>query len=517
MSQSTEPTQEPVVGERTAIRVSSREPVGELMEAVVDAAGQVPVAAVGSTGAAGVEPLLVATDDGVTRYYLECLTEQGQEVARALASGWTPPGGHAAVEHPAGVGWLPVPADGPLGLGQRSVLGRAGWVSPASEADYEAAGGLAALEAAGTPEAALDALGDLGGRGWGDAAADEPIVEQWRTARFADGDPAVVVNAHGNPADRLLLESTPLAVLEGALVAARVVGASEVYVYPNEADGLARERAEAAVDAIDRAAIPGDVAAIDVVPGPDEYKAAEPTMAIEAIEGNHRLEARRRPPGPAEYGLFGRPTLVHTPRTLLGLAELWRDSGAFDPDAADPGTRLVTVGGDVPAPATVELPTDVSLSRALDAAAETDTGAARFVVGGRFGGLTRSLEVPANAPTLSAAGLGTEGIVEVLAPERCVVATVGERAAFAREENCGRCVPCREGSKQLHELLRAVYDGEFDAGAVLELGRTMATTSLCAFGEAAARPVRTGLEEFEGEFRAHAEGRCPAGACEGMA
>jgi NADH-quinone oxidoreductase subunit F len=94
------------------------------------------------------------------------------------------------------------------------------------------------------------------------------------------------------------------------------------------------------------------------------------------------------------------------------------------------------------------------------------------------------------------------------------VAFAGERARFAEEENCGRCVPCREGSTQLTELLREVYEGSYRPEALRELMGVMESTSICAFGVDAPRPVRTAMAEFEQEFEAHAAGRCPAGDCE---
>jgi NADH-quinone oxidoreductase subunit F len=234
-------------------------------------------------------------------------------------------------------------------------------------------------------------------------------------------------------------------------------------------------------------------------------------MALEALEGADRLEARRRPPGPAAYGLFGRPTVVHTPRTLVAVRRVL--SG--DPGERTAATRLVTVSGDVEARATVELPESEPLETALSAVTPTD-GVRMACVGGRFGGLARDLDVEPSPSALRAAGLGTNGGVEVLGRGRCAVATVGERARVASEGNCGRCVPCREGTQQLTGLLRAVYDGEYEASKLRELARVMGETSLCRFGRDAARPVRTALERFEPEVRAHAEGRCPTGACEGM-
>ena len=502
MTRTTKTTNDGVVGAETVLRISTGEPPGELVETVEDAAEDVPVEVVGSTGVNAFEPLLLATADGTTLYYPSCSTERAHEVARSLAADWTPPGDGPAVDHEPTAMALPVPDAGPLAVGERAVLGRAGWVVPTSLADHEASGGLTALEVAEQPDEALSRLGGLTGRGWGDAAADGSVAELWATARDADGEPAVVVDGHGAPQDRLLLESSPLSVLEGAAVAARVVGATDVFVYVNEADGRAREAARAAAEAFAGAA---DDLAVDVVAGPDEYKAAEPTMALEAIEGNHRLEARRSPPGPAEYGLFGRPTLVHTPRTLAHVERAVAGRGG--------DTRLLTVTGDVESPATVEVREGQSLSSALDAV-DLDGAFKAACVGGRFGGVTADLDVAASPEALSGAGLGTEGVVEVLAEGRCLVAFAGDRAAFAEAENCGRCVPCREGSTQLTRLLREVYDGEYRPDAIAELARVMTASSICEFGVQASRPATTAMATFEDEFQAHAEGTCPTGECD---
>ena len=485
-----------LLAEGTAVRVSGPDAGAELLAAARGAAS-VPVARVGSTGATALEPLVLATDGGRTALYYRAAAEDAAAAAGGLADGTFGGDPDAVVEHDPGTGTLPVPADGPLSVGSRRALGRAGWVAPDSVDDHAAAGGFAAEDA---DEAALLAAAEgVRGRGWGDGATDEPAGELWARVREAAGDPAVVVNAHGTTADRLLVEGTPLTVLEGAVAAARVVGASEVVLYLSAADDRARERAAAAVEAYDA---PVD---LRVATGEPAYMAAEPTMALEAIEGNHRLEARLRPPGPAEVGLNGRPTLIHTPRTLAQVLL------ALDGDP----TRLVTVEGDVEDGATVELPPDGTLGEAV-AAVEPTAPVKAACVGGPFGGLTGDLDVPVSAEALAGADLGTEGVVELLAEGRCSVAFAGERARFAEEENCGRCVPCREGSQQLTELLREVYDGSYRPDALAELMGVMESTSICAFGVDAPRPVRTAMAEFEREFEAHADGRCPAGACENL-
>ena len=136
-------------------------------------------------------------------------------------------------------------------------------------------------------------------------------------------------------------------------------------------------------------------------------------------------------------------------------------------------------------------------------------------VGDVLGGYARDLDVTATAASLRAAGLGTEGVVEVLNDGRCALADAGDRAGFAASENSGRCVPGREGTKQLTELLRDVYEGSFEDDKIRELGRVMRRSSNCDTGAHAPRPVTTAIEAFEPEVRAHADGRCPAGTCRG--
>jgi NADH-quinone oxidoreductase subunit F len=504
----------------TTVRVaagSANRPRGEeLFRAAREPESSVASAAVGSTGIEGLEPLVAATLDGETAFFARCSTDRVRSVAAALGDGTLPTdGATAVVEHEPRVVTLPTPEDGPLAVGDRVVLGGCGWRRPTSVDDYRAVRSPVApgVDRSREATARIDEAG-LRGRGRGDVAADAPVVENWEAVVAADGDPVVVVNANeADPraaADRLLLESDPLAVLDPALAAAVALDATDIVVYVNETETLAHRRVRAAADALAdelRMDVP-----IRIVAGPDEYKTGEPTMALEAIEGNHRIEARRQPPGPSEHGVDGRPTLVHTPRTF---AQIGRVLAGEDPLGAssDPGTRLFTVAGDVDAPATVELSTGATLDAALPAV-ETVEGRKAACVGGVFGGLTRSLDVPASAPGLESARLGTNGVVELLGESTCMVALAGSRATFAREENCGRCVPCREGSTQLVGLLRDVYDGEFADGMLRELLRVVRETSLCGFGRDAARPVTTAIEAFETEFTAHAAGRCPAGTCD---
>ena len=503
------------------VRVSGH--VGTLAEAVRTAANAaadtVPVLDVGPTGVDSLAPLVTVTHGGKTSFYAGCTPENARDIlVRAEDGDPHAEDCYAAVEHRLDAPVLPLPETGPLSVGRRRVLARCGWRIPADVETVSAEEGWVSERVQESPADALETIREIGvlGRGRGDAAADTPLADQWHTAREAAGRSVVVVNANDADSrvlgDRLLLESTPLSVLDAAVAVGRLVDASTVVVYLNEADAITAERVREAIEALDRANIASGVN-VRVAVGPDDYIAGEQTMALEALEGNDRLEARVRPPDPAAFGLYGRPTLVHTPRTLAQVREALVRSDAFEEDRADPGTRLVTVSGGVEGPVTVELPTSHALERALDAV-DAPESVKMAVVGGQFGGITSHLGVSSAAPALQAAGLGTNGAVELFDETACPVAVAGTRTRFAREENCGRCVPCREGSKQLTDLLRDVYDGEYHAEKIGELARVVRKTSICEFGRSVARPVTTAMSEFESEFAAHADGRCPSGACE---
>ena len=487
---------------------SASEPVVRVAGGPALADVDAPVAVAGSTGHPGVEPLVIVTSGAESRFLPNATEADRRRAVDAAAEGALPTA-EWAVEHEPDPQTLPIPDSGPLSAGCRNASARCGWADPTDPASYREWGVVA-----GAPDV-LTRVRDAGllGRGRTDDSADEPIAVGWETARGTEGEPVVVVNANeaddAVAGDEFLLGSDPFAVLDGALAAAAAVDAPDLVVYLGAGSDTLAERAETAAEALVEDL--DNPPRVQIAAGPDRFAAAEATMAIESLAGKERIEARRRPPGPAEHGLYGRPTIVHSARTfaqvraLLGDAEL---SGA----ETDPGTRLVTVSSS-DSRATVELATDARLSEALSAVDATD-GAKAYRVGGRFGGLTASADHRLTADALADAGLGTAGGVERLAADDCVLALVGRVVAFAEEDNCGRCVPCREGSTQLAALLREIYAGDYDAGGIRELARVMQNTSLCAFGREAARPVLTTLDSFESEVAAHADGRCPAGTCE---
>ncbi|WP_222914344.1 NADH-ubiquinone oxidoreductase-F iron-sulfur binding region domain-containing protein [Natrinema sp. SYSU A 869] len=483
-------------GDHLVVRIADSDPDEGSVPSTTSFDGS--VVNVGPTGVPALEPLVTVSAAGRTALHTRCSTEDLESIVASIDTTGSVDGSDpdAVLSHAPDRNQFPTAPLPGLRAGDRRVLGACGWRRPTSVADHEAAGGFVASEA----ETVLSVGESLQGRGWGDLCQDRSLTDIWRTVRAADGDPIVVVNGHGSPADTLLLSSAPFDVLDGASALANTVAADRIVIYvSSEVDNVV-ETVGSAIDAY-----PDPAAPMEVCTGPQEYRAAEPTMTVEALEGNHRLEARLRPPGLERVGLDGQPTLVHTPRTLAHLAVGLREG-------IDEQTRVLTVRGDVDSVATVELSETETLSELVDTVG-VDGSFKAACVGGRFGGITRDLDVGIGSKALRDADLGTDGTVDVLSDDRCVVEFVGQRVSFAAEENCGRCVPCREGTAQLTSLLRDVYGGEFDTQAIEELVRVMTTSSICAFGERAGRPARTAIEAFTSEFQAHAEGRCSAGTC----
>lgn len=505
-------------GSLPAVRVAAGSAHRTDANAVADAAREgaetSTVRRTGSTGVEALEPLLVVTTDDGTAFYAAPSHDRAGEIVSAAESGEFAENADAVVEGEEGTpdedGTLPTPEEGPLSVGRRRALGRCGWVDP-SEPPADSL-----LEAVREdPDDVREGLRKLGllGRGRGDARSDRSIAEGWEEARDVEGDPVLVVNANDaderNRTDRTLLEGDAGGVVDAAMAVGHLLDAEDVVVYAEE-ESLGTERLSRAISRYREAH--GEAPQLAV--GPERFIAGEPTMALESLEGNDRLEARLTPPGPETHGLYGRPTVIHTPRTLLQVREAIRNPDGFDADDADPGTRLVTVTGDVDAPATVELSTGSSMRTATDAVDHDSVKMA--VVGGQFGGFIRRLDHTYSAPALDGADLGSEGVIELFGEDRCALAAVGDRANFASQENCGRSGPCREGTKQMTDLLRQIYSGKYKDDMLRELTRTMQNSSMCHFEESAARTVETAMSAFDREFAAHAEGRCPSGECDGQ-
>lgn len=507
---SSESTAEPI------IRLSAGPDRGEATAALREAervADEVVVRATGPTGITEYEPLALVSTGGETGFYANIDSSQAADLVRAAEAGeLTDFDPFAVVEHEDDE-TLPVPDKGALAVGDRRLLAKCGWANPIAPPDWTLVSNHV------TSETRMDTT--ILGRGRGDTTAETPVTEAWDTIREIEGEPVVVVNAHDTDSrhrsDETLLASATVAVLDAAVTVGKLVGASDIVVLLNQESPL-RGRVEEAADAL-----AGTLPLVpEIAVGPAEYRAGGPTAALEVLEDNDRIEPRLQPPSPASHGLYGRPTAVHSVRTVLqARAALQRELPDLSPPGGAAGepadgdttpTRLFSVTGDVEDPAVVELSADDSLS-AIRAAITPTNGIRMACVGGILGGLTDTLDYEPTGDSLTAVGLGATGGVEILGGDRCPVSEAGERAQFAAEENSGRCVPGREGTQQLTELLRDVYAGKFDAEKITELARVMRGTANCQIGATAPRPVTTAINRFGEEFTEHVKGHCQSGAC----
>lgn len=356
------------------------------------------------------------------------------------------------------------------------------------------------------------------------------VATRWREAREADGGPPVLVaTAHeaepGAFQQRLLIERSPHAVLEGLLIAARATGArSSVVVVRPEYDrgAIALERAVA--EARDggqlgrsclRSRVPHDVR---IVRGAGSPLGGEPSAVLESLEGR-----RAMPRASGDLGLFGHPAVVHDVETLCQLAPLLAREAVASPDTerSDPGPRtaLFAVSGHVERPGVYELPIATSLDRIVfEHAGGVAEG--RRLKGVLPGGISSPV-LPAGQLDVSlgdcergtlGSRLATRAVI-VLDETTCMVRVACAISDFHRHESCGRCTPCREGTAWMHRIVRRIEQGEAtheELDRVERLSRQLEGQGLCAISDRAAWPIAGLLRHFGDEFRAHvAEHRCP--------
>jgi len=419
--------------------------------------------------------------------------------------------------------------------GQHRLLTDVGRIDAGSLASFRDGGGYRGLERAVTGLSPEQVMGEIqtarlrgrGGAGFSTAA-------KWRAARSAGGERKIVVAnlMAADPSalgDRALAEGNPHLILEGLLIAAYAVGASEAIIAVRRDWTLAIERLRSAVSEATDARLAGylvlgtDVSIqVSVWEGSGAYVAGEETALIQALQGDRGMPLIR-PPYPATRGLWGVPTTIQNGETLAHAAWIL----AHSPEAfasvgseASPGTKLVTIMGHVGEPGVGEVSLGTPL-RDVIAAAGRGSGTTKAVfVGGPGGGAieARALDTPYDFEPLESAGaLIGSGSVLVTDESTCMVSTARFFIDFSAREACGKAVPCRIGTKRLVEAMDRILAATprpHDGRLLRELSRKMSDTALCQLERIAPRPILSTLERFGDEYRAHAErGVCLAGAC----
>ena len=396
-------------------------------------------------------------------------------------------------------------------------------------------GALRAL-AHSTPKEVIDEVTRSGLRGRGGAAF--PTGQKWLLARQAQADVKYVVcNAdEGEPGaymDRTVLEGDPHAVLEGMLIGSYAIGACEGFIYVRSEYPLAIEILEQAIAEAEKNGLLGDNVLgtdwsfhVTVRRGAGAYICGEETALIESLEG-HSGEPRTRPPYPVTHGLWGKPTVVNNVKTWASVAPIITRGAAWYAAMGTkrtPGTTIFSLEGAVKNAGLVEVPFGITLR---DLVYEIGGGLAgnRPLKALQAGGASRGCIPPAMLDlaidTEDRPGqtitIGTGGII-VLDDTACMVDMARFLVGFFLEESCGKCVPCREGTKQMHWILSRICSGEAapgDLGLLERLARTVKSAAVCGMGSMAPSAVLTTLEHFRGEFDAHLRGgQCPAGVCQ---
>ena len=433
---------------------------------------------------------------------------------------------------------LEVPRELPFFRNQLRIASEnCGKIDPEQIDDAIAAGGYEALISALYDSTPDDVIAELEGSGLrGRGGAGYPTGLKWRTVAKSPGTLRYVVcNAdEGDPGaymDRSILESDPHRVLEGMAIAAFAVGASEGYIYARAEYTLAEQRLRMAIQQAEQLGLLGKSVGgtpfdfhVEVRLGAGAYVCGEETALLASIEGN-RGQPRPRPPYPSESGLFGKPTLINNVETFANVPPIVRRGGAWFASIGtekSKGTKVFALAGKVVNTGLVEVPMGTTLREIVFGLGGGIPGGAEFKAlqtGGPSGGCIPAahLDSPVDYETLASLGsiMGSGGMV-VMDEHICMVDVAKFFMAFCRDESCGKCVPCRVGTVELHLLLDRMTRGEAgpeDLALLTELCDLVKHASLCGLGQSAPNPVLSTLRHFSDEYRAHLEGRCPAGVC----
>ncbi|WP_027718649.1 NADH-quinone oxidoreductase subunit NuoF [Desulfovirgula thermocuniculi] len=424
---------------------------------------------------------------------------------------------------------------------KRLVLHNCGHINPEDVADYVASGGYEALtkvlfEMSG--EQVIEEVKTSGLRGRGGAGF--PTGLKWSFVRAAEGDVKYVVcNAdEGDPGafmDRSVLEGDPHAVLEGMIICGYAVGAKEGYIYVRAEYPLAIHRLKIAIAQAEKYGLLGENILnsgfsfrIKIKAGAGAFVCGEETALLTSIEGNRGMP-RPRPPFPAQKGLWGKPTVINNVETFANVPLIIKNGGAWYASMGtekSKGTKIFALTGKVNNTGLVEVPMGITMREVIFGVGGGIREGKKFKavqIGGPSGGCLpeEQLDLPIDYESLTSAGaiMGSGGLV-VMDETTCMVDVARFFLNFTQAESCGKCTPCREGTKRMLEILIRICEGrgEMEDLETLErLARVVKNTSLCGLGQTAPNPVLSTLRYFRHEYEAHIrDKRCPARVCRAL-
>lgn len=399
----------------------------------------------------------------------------------------------------------------------RILMHNYGKIDPLNIEDYIDAGGYKALDKARNMSQAdlIEEVKKSNLRGRGGAGFNAGMKWSFSYSAVAD-QKYVVCNAdEGEPGtykDRLIMENDPQSVLEGMAICGYAIGASKGYIYCR---GEYPYVVEILKKAIDQAKAKGVLGAFDIEVrmGAGAYVCGEESALIESIEG-HRGEPRFKPPFPPVIGLWGKPTIVNNVETFANIplivgkgADWFKAIGASN----YPGTKLLTLTGDIANRTFIEVPTNTTIRQVIFDFGGGIPGGKKFKavqIGGTSGGFIPEefLDTPIDFDSMSAIGatLGS-GAVFVMDDSRDLIDVICSITQFFEHESCGKCTPCREGTKRMNEMVHRIGCGHgttADLDLMERLGKVMTKACLCGLGQAAPSSVLTTLKHFAPEYAA---------------
>lgn len=420
----------------------------------------------------------------------------------------------------------------------RVTLRNCGIIDPEDLDEYLVVGGYEAAVKVLTEMTPLDVVNavtksGLRGRGGGgfptgvkwNFALSQKSEEKYIICNADEGDPGAFM-------DRSTIEGDPHTIVEGMIIGGYAIGARQGYVYIRAEYPLAIQRLEIAIDAARKAGFLGKRIFgtdwdfdIEIRLGAGAFVCGEETALIRSIEGERGMP-RPRPPYPAVKGLWGKPTVINNVETLANIPVVILDGPEWFSSLGtekSKGTKVFALAGKVKNTGLVEVPMGTTLREVVyDVGGGIRNGKAFKAVqtGGPAGGCLPAsyLDTPVDYESLAAAGsiMGSGGMI-VIDEDSCMVDVARFFLDFTQDESCGKCTPCREGTKRMLEILQRITGGkgqEGDIEKLLRLADTVKKTSLCGLGQAAPNPVISTIKHFREEYEAHVrEKKCPAGVC----
>jgi NADH:ubiquinone oxidoreductase subunit F (NADH-binding)/(2Fe-2S) ferredoxin len=414
-------------------------------------------------------------------------------------------------------------------------------IDPTDIEDYIALDGYQALANAlfnMTSEAVIAEIQTAGLRGRGGAGF--PTGKKWEICRRAESDVKYIIcNAdEGDPGaymDRSLLEGNPHSVIEGMIIGAYAIGAKEGYIYVRMEYPLAVKHVNLALGQARKfgflgKSILGSEFAFDIhlIEGAGAFVSGEETSLMASIEGR-RAFPKQRPPFPAQEGLWGKPTNINNVETWANVPLILRNGAEWYAKIGtrnSKGTKIFSLVGKINNTGLVEVPMGITLREIvydIGGGIQDNKKFKAIQTGGPSGGCipAEKLDLAVDYDTLAKAGsiMGSGGMI-IMDEDTCMVDVARYFLNFTQEESCGKCVPCRVGTRQLVDILNRITNGEGkedDLRKLEDLSKTIKAGSLCGLGQTAPNPVLTTLRYFRKEYEAHIKTKtCPALVCKGL-